>query len=73
MTLDTRVFVIDEIDARELFTKCQSLLTQYDDDHRTAEDQRSRMTPEHLMNEGMQGLPAWLMISHGGERPYRTE
>jgi hypothetical protein len=73
MTLDTRIYVVDEIDLRELFTKCQSLLTQYDEQGRTPDKQQSRMTPDCLMNEGMQGLPAWLIIHSGGERPYRTE
>jgi hypothetical protein len=72
MTLDTRIYVVDEIDLRELFTKCQALLTPYDDQHRTPEQQQSKLHPESLDNEPMQGLPAWLMVYTGGERPYRT-
>jgi hypothetical protein len=72
MTLDTRIYVVDEIDLRELFTKCQSLLTQYDEQGRAPEQQRSKMYPGSLDNEPMQDLPAWLMVHHGGERPHRT-
>lgn len=72
MTLDTRIYVTDHIDLRELFTKCQSLLTPYDDQHRGPELQRSKAYPKSLDNEPMQDLPAWLMVHHGGERPYRT-
>lgn len=72
MTLDTRVYVTDHTDLQEMFTKCQSLLTQYDEDRRGPDRQRSRLTPDHVMNEAMQGLPAWLMIDTAGERPYRT-
>lgn len=73
MTLDTRVYVVDEIDLRELFTKCQSLLTPYDEQRRAPERQASKLSPTSLINECGQGLPAWLMIYTGGERPYRTE
>lgn len=73
MTLDTRIYVVDEIDLGELFTKCQGLLTQYDEQGRSPEQQRSKLSPSSLSNEGMQGLPAWLMIDHRGERPFRTQ
>lgn len=72
MTLDTRVYVIDHVDLAELFVKCQSLLTAYDEKHRTPDQQRTKAYPESMDNEGGQGLPAWLMVHHGGERPYRT-
>lgn len=72
MTLDTRVYVIDEIDLRELFTKCQSLLTPYDEARRTPDQQKSKLYPKSLDNEPMQDLPAWLMVHTGGERPHRT-
>lgn len=73
MTLDTRVYVIDEIDLQELFTKCQSLLTQYDEQGRTPEQQTTKMYPDSLDNTPGQNLPAWLIVYHGGERPRRTQ
>lgn len=72
MTLDTRVYVTDNTDLRELFTKCQELLGAYDEDRRGPDRQRSKHYPTSLDNEPMQNLPAWLMVHHGGERPYRT-
>lgn len=77
MTLDTRVYVVDHVEPMELFRQCQALLTPYDADRRPPERQRWREDAwsgdgRVLMNEGMQGLPAWLIMHHGGERPYRT-
>ncbi len=73
MTLDTRVYVIDHVDPQELFTKCQSLLTQYDERGRTPEQQRTKMYPDSIDNQPGQDLPAWLIMYHGGERPKRTQ
>ncbi len=39
MTLSTNVYVLDPVDPRELFHYCQSLLTKYDEQHRTPEQQ----------------------------------
>lgn len=73
MTLNTRVYVQGPVDLKEMFRYCQEMISVFDVERRTADQQEWRLTPEVLMNEGGQGLPAWLMIYHGGERPCRTE
>ncbi len=35
MTLSTNIYVLDPIDAREVFRFCQGMLTKYDDAKRT--------------------------------------
>lgn len=39
MTLSTNVYVLDPVDAHEIFRFCQGMLTKYDDEHRTPDQQ----------------------------------
>lgn len=88
MTLSTDIYVIDPVPVGDLFIECQRLLSLFDEDKRGPEQQRSKneqdktwrageafVEPDNAwtwMNEGMQGLPAWLMIRHRNGEPYRT-
>lgn len=66
MTLDTRVYVLDQIDPQEVFTLCRALIG--------AEDRHTyRETPGGLSNDPGQGLPAWLMLHHGNGAPLTTQ
>lgn len=65
MTLDTRIYVLDQVDARELFAYCRQLLGATDQ-HKTYDH------PGRIGNELGQGLPALLGIDYGLEAPLRT-
>ncbi len=39
MTLSTNIYILDEVDPREVFHFCQAMLTQYDDDRRAPDQQ----------------------------------
>jgi hypothetical protein len=73
VTLNTTVYVIDDVDLRELFHTCQQLLTPYDAEHREPDQQISYVKPKRIGNRLGQGLPAILEIETGGERPCWTE
>ena len=67
MTLNTKVFIHDRIDYRELFVKCNQLIG-------ANEGTRYRDRSDCLMNEPAQGLCAWLFVYHGANRtPYRHQ
>lgn len=84
MTLSTNVYVLDEVDVRELFQFAQRLLTTYDDrpipqspDQQVWRDEeRSDIWNEPgtrvIRNELGQGLPAILDIAYGPDGPLRT-
>lgn len=91
MTLDTRIFILDPMPRKtlvEFFVYGQSLLTEYDEDHRTPDQQKSTCErrkrwvkgeqfedPEAswtMGNKMGQGLPAWWEVYFYPERPYRT-
>lgn len=72
MTLNTDVYVLDEVDPMEVFRFCQGLLAKFDDQHRPTSEQRFRQNANSINNEGMQGLPAWLCLDHGAGKPLRT-
>ncbi|MFD6770635.1 hypothetical protein ACFWC6_30930 [Micromonospora chalcea] len=72
MTLDTRIYVIGEVDHRELFTHCQTLLGKYDEAGRGPDQQRWDDNGKCISNEPMQNLPGWLMVYHGNGSAYRT-
>jgi hypothetical protein len=78
MTLDTRVYVLDPVPRDQVFRKCQQIIANYDTEGRAPEAQRWRDDHEWgdhhvLMNEGMQGLPGWLIVHYRPDGPYRTE
>lgn len=82
MTLDTRVYVLDRISYREVFTKCAQLLG-VTEEHRIEDEQDKTWAngerfiepsnPWTIMTAPMQGLPAWLMLHYRQGMPYRTE
>ena len=65
MTLDTRIYVYDEIDRNAVFAKCQELLG--DLPHLTSHD------PGTMANRPGHGLPAWLMLHYGVDGPLRPD
>jgi hypothetical protein len=78
MTLSTYVYIHDETDHAEVFRYCQGLLTDYDDEGRTPDDQRSE-TSKNTYNDAWsmdnacgQGLPAWLLTSYKPGEPVRA-
>lgn len=89
MTLSTNVYVLDEIDPREVFRFCQGLLTKYDEDRRTPDQQvwsdeprktyRDRQLIDDpdgrrsIANQLGQGLPGILDITYRTGGPLRTE
>lgn len=89
MTLSTDVYILDEVDAREVFRFCQGLLTKYDDPRHLApesmqvRDEQDTGTPGvwevqpgnpwSLDNKPDQGLPAWLMSAYRPDGPLRAE
>jgi hypothetical protein len=88
MTLDSRIYVIDEAPVSELFVFCQTLLGEYDDGWRGPERQVSRDEQDKTWRAGEsfvepgnawsmanklgQGLPAILDISYRPGVPLRT-
>lgn len=80
MTLSTNVYILDSIDAEEVFVFCQGMLTKYDEDRRTPERQRrSEGTSDwrgaesrRISNEIGQGLPAILDIGYRVDGPLLT-
>jgi len=64
MTLDTRIYVHDPIDYREVFAKCDQLIGAHEGIKFTDE-------PGCIANAPMQGLPGWLMLYHGNGEPLR--
>lgn len=71
MTLSTHVYVLDEIDPRRVFVRCQQLLQKYDDgQHRPPEAQKSSERAgwsgdyRLFANSMDQGLPALLDVSY---------
>ena len=75
MTLDTRIFILDPVDPKEVFDFCNGLLgaknprfkegpSDWDDDKEVI----------HLDNEPGQGFPAWLMTKYRAEgKPLRDK
>lgn len=88
MTLSTNVYVLDQIDAHEVFRFCQGLIAQYDDHRRAPGDQQWTERQDQNYADGTwavrpgnpwsidnlpgQDLPAWLLLAHGGGSPLRT-
>lgn len=88
MTLDTRVYVLDEVDHREVFRECQRLIGQYATDRRGPDQQRwtdeqnktwskgesfvELGNPWTIGNDVGQGLPAWLLVYYRPAESYRS-
>jgi len=78
MTLSTDVYVLDEIDAAEVFRRCQELLAEFDDAKRGPDRQRSGVSESWrgggklMANEPDQGLSAWLMLHYREGGPLTT-
>ncbi|WP_143676918.1 hypothetical protein [Kitasatospora sp. GP30] len=72
MTLDTRVFILDQISPQEVFQHCRELLGCTD--HHTWTDEQWSTTSGRwtLSNAPGQGLPAWLMVYHRPGAPLRS-
>lgn len=81
MTLDTRVFVLDKVDPREVFDFCRDLLGAKD--HHPFTDKQDKTwrkgesfvepgNPWTIGNEPGIGLPAWLMLYYRPDAPLRT-
>lgn len=79
MTLSTNVYVLDQVDVRELFHFAQGLLTKYDEQRRTPEQQV--WTDEdgwrgegarRIANRLGQGLPGILKIAYRPDAPLAT-
>ena len=81
MTLDTRIFILDQVDPHETFRFCRDLLGATDQ-HTFTDEQDSTyasgewtVRPENpwtVSNNPGQGLPAWLMLYYRPDTPLRT-
>lgn len=81
MTLDTRVFILDEVDPHEVFRFCRDLLGATDQ-HKFTDEQDSTYSnrewavrpdsPWTVRNDPGQGLPAWLMLHYRPDAALRT-
>lgn len=88
MTLSTNVYVLDQIDHREVFRFCQELLIQYDQDRRGPDRQQwsdeqttswraggsfvEPGNPWRIANDIGQGLPGILWVTYRPGAPLRT-
>jgi hypothetical protein len=88
MTLDTRIYVLEQVDVPALFRHCQLVLTPYDEDKRGPDRQLSTdgqdetweagehqvrgHEPWTIENKVGQGLPAWLMLHYRPDGPLRS-
>lgn len=80
MTLDTNMFVLDQVDIAELFAEGQRLLSLYDEDRRGSDRQVSYNKESNWRAAGVwtmanklgQGLPAILDVAYRPDAPLRT-
>lgn len=81
MTLDTRIYVLDKADQREVFDFCRNLLGASDkhtwsdeQDASYAKGARTALPGNAwtIANDPGQGLPAWLMLHYRPDGAYRT-
>jgi hypothetical protein len=89
MTLNSRIYVHGEIAAQDVFHAMQELLTQYDADKRTPDQQKwtdaqdktrtvgastaETGNPWTISNSIGQGLPAWLMVHYRPSEALRPD
>lgn len=52
MTLDTRVYILDEVDPASVFAHCQQLLAVHDEKRRSPAEQKSTNTQDKLWLDG---------------------
>jgi hypothetical protein len=81
MTLDTRVFILGQVDPHETFRFCRELLgatelnTFTDEQDSTYVKGEWAVRPDNpwtVSNDPGQGLPAWLMLYYRPDAPLRT-
>lgn len=81
MTLDTRIYVLDQVDPHEVFRFCRELIgatdsntftDKQDSTWRKGESFVEPANPWTISNNPGQGLPAWLMLYYRPEAPLRT-
>jgi hypothetical protein len=72
MTLSTNIYILDQVDAREVFKFCQGLLAKYDDRPGRPRQQESVDLPGNVFNQIGQGLPAILDVRYGESGPLVT-
>ncbi|MEU6674849.1 hypothetical protein [Streptomyces sp. NPDC046925] len=81
MTLDTRVYALDQVDPHEVFRFCRTLLDAtsrhaFDDTQDATYLNGQRLiepaNPWTISNNPGQGLPAWLMLHYRPNVPLRT-
>lgn len=81
MTLDTRIFILDKVDHREVFGLCRDLLGATDEHAFTDEQDKTwrkgdafveSENPWTIANDPGQGLPAWLMLYYRPDAPLLT-
>ena len=81
MTLDTRIFILDEVDPHEVFHFCRTLLgatdryTWCDEQDKTWRKGESFVEPGNpwtVSNDVGHGLPAWLTLHYRPDAPLRT-
>lgn len=72
MTLDTRIYILDQADPDEVFHFCRDLIGATDR-HTFTDDESIWSDGELLLsNDPGQGLPAWLMLHYRKDAPLRT-
>src|SRR5690606_2558397 len=73
MTLDTRIYVLDQVDAHDVFHHMRSLLGATDEHTYTDKQRETWRNGEgfvepgsewHIGNDPGQGLPAWLIVDY---------
>lgn len=80
MTLSTDVYILDPVDPVDVFRYCQTLLSAFDEEGRSPDQQQSEvdngwrgsgsLTMQNTMG---QDLPAWLMLHYRRGAPLVTE
>lgn len=82
MTLNTRIYVLDQIRHRDAFTKLAQLLGVTEETRIEDRQDPSWRLGERIVEPGNpwtietvpgQGLPAWLMVHYRPDAPYRSE
>jgi hypothetical protein len=67
MTLDTSIRILKPTDVKEIFFFCRELLGCTD--AHTWKENDNWCGNRCIRNDGMQGLPAWLIVTYGADGP----
>lgn len=74
MTLDSKVYIDHPaVNARAVLDRMLLILGKYDADHRTPAQIVVKTWNDSIGTEVGQGLPAWVIVSHNGEKPIRAD